>query len=37
MLTYKARLVGIAVIVTEELYTSTCSFLDHEPLAHQQR
>jgi putative transposase len=37
MLTYKAQLVGIQVIVTEESYTSKCSFLDHEPLAHQER
>ena len=32
MLTYKAKLVGIAVIVTEESYTSKCSFLDREPI-----
>jgi putative transposase len=32
MLTYKAKLVGIAVIVTEESYTSKCSFLDNEPI-----
>jgi len=32
MLTYKARLVGIEVIVTEESYTSKCSFLDREPI-----
>lgn len=32
MLTYKAKLVGIAVIVTEESYTSKCSFLDFEPI-----
>jgi putative transposase len=37
MLTYKAQLVGIAVIVTEESYTSKCSFLDSEPLAHQEQ
>ncbi len=30
MLTYKAELVGIRVIITEESYTSKCSFLDHE-------
>jgi putative transposase len=35
MLTYKAQLVGIEVILTEEGYTSKCSFLDSEPLAHQ--
>jgi putative transposase len=32
MLTYKCRLVGIAVMVTEESYTSKCSFLDMEPI-----
>jgi putative transposase len=32
MLVYKAQLVGIAVIVTEESYTSKCSFLDLEPI-----
>lgn len=32
MLTYKAELVGIRVIVTEESYTSKCSFLDSEPI-----
>lgn len=30
MLTYKAQLVGIAVAITEESYTSKCSFLDNE-------
>ena len=29
---YKAELVGIQVIVSEESYTSTCSFLDLEPI-----
>lgn len=32
MLAYKAELVGIQVILTEESYTSKCSFLDNEPL-----
>ena len=32
MLTYKATLVGIAVVITEESYTSKCSFLDMEPI-----
>jgi putative transposase len=32
MLTDKAELVGIPVIVTEESYTSTASFLDADPL-----
>jgi putative transposase len=36
MLTYKAKLVGIAVIVTEESYTSKCSFLDMEPIGKQE-
>lgn len=33
MLTYKARLVGITVILTEESYTSKCSFLDMKPVS----
>ena len=32
MLEYKAELVGIQVIVSEESYTSKCSFLDLEPV-----
>jgi putative transposase len=32
MLTYKAQLVGMRVIVTEESYTSKCSFLDLEDI-----
>ncbi|MFL5706379.1 MAG: RNA-guided endonuclease InsQ/TnpB family protein [Ktedonobacteraceae bacterium] len=37
MLCYKARLVGIAVMITEESYTSKCSFLDMEPIGkHEQ-
>ncbi|MCH8292224.1 transposase [Candidatus Poribacteria bacterium] len=32
MLTYKAQLVGIKVVVTEESYTSKCSFLDLESI-----
>jgi putative transposase len=32
MLTYKAQLVGIQVILTEESRTSKCSFLDLEPV-----
>ena len=32
MLTYKAKLVGIKVIITEESYTSVASFLDGDPL-----
>lgn len=32
MLRYKAELIGIRVIITEESYTSKASFLDHDPL-----
>jgi putative transposase len=32
MLQYKAQLVGITVIITEEAYTSKASFLDRDPL-----
>jgi len=32
MLTYKAELVGIRVVMTKESYTSKCSFLDFEPI-----
>jgi putative transposase len=32
MLQYKAALVGITVIITEESYTSKASFLDRDPL-----
>jgi putative transposase len=32
MLTYKAELVGISVLITEESYTSKASFLDRDPL-----
>ncbi len=34
MLTYKAELVGIQVILTNESHTSKCSFLDDEPVQH---
>ena len=34
MLTYKAQLVGIQVILTEESHTSKCSFLDSEEIGH---
>lgn len=30
MLSYKCKLVGIAVVITEEAYTSKCSFIDNE-------
>jgi putative transposase len=36
MLTYKAELVGIQVILTNESHTSKCSFLDGEPIGHQE-
>ena len=36
MLAYKAELVGIRVIITEESYTSKCSFLDNEPVKKQE-
>lgn len=32
MLTYKAKIVGIQVIIQEESYSSKCSFLDFEPV-----
>ena len=35
MLKYKAKLMGIKVIITEESYTSKCSFIDSEPLSKQ--
>jgi putative transposase len=37
MLSYKAELVGIRVILQEEGHTSKCSFLDNEPICHQER
>lgn len=37
MLTYKAQLVGITVIITEERHTSKCSFLDHEFIGHHDQ
>jgi putative transposase len=35
MLTYKAELDGIQVALTEESYTSKCSYFDNEPPTHQ--
>ena len=35
MLKYKAKLIGIKVMITEESYTSKCSFIDSEPLSKQ--
>ncbi len=37
LLTYKAELVGIKVIVTEESYTSKASFLDQDPIPIYQK
>jgi putative transposase len=37
MLTFKAALAGIKVILTEESYTSKCSFLDNESLGKHER
>jgi putative transposase len=36
MLTYKAELVGIKVVLTNESHTSKCSFLDDEPICHHE-
>ncbi len=36
MLTYKAELVGLQVILVEESHTSKCSFLDLEPIHHHE-
>jgi putative transposase len=36
MITYKAVLKGIEVLLTEESYTSKCSFIDMEPLKKQE-
>jgi putative transposase len=37
MLKYKCELVGIKVVLTEESHTSKCSFLDMEPVCHQEK
>lgn len=37
MLQYKAELVGITVMLTEESHTSKCSFLDGEPVGHHEQ
>lgn len=37
MLRYKAQLAGIRVLITEESYTSQCSFLDLEPIGRHER
>ena len=36
-LEYKCKLVGIKVILTEESYTSKCSFLDNEPIKKHEK
>lgn len=36
MLSYKCKLVGIAVMMTEEAYTSKCSFIDNEEMKHHE-
>ena len=36
MLQYKCKLAGIVVIITEESYTSKCSFIDNEELKHHE-
>lgn len=37
MITYKCKLVGIDVILTEESYTSKCSLIDAEEMKHQEK
>ena len=37
MLSYKAEMVGIKVIITEDSYTSKASFLDNDPLPVYQK
>jgi len=37
MLQYKADMVGIDVILVEESHTSKCSFIDNEPVQHQDK
>ena len=37
MLSYKAAAMGIALIVTEESYTSKCSFIDNEDICFHER
>jgi putative transposase len=36
LLTCKAELHDIRVVITEERHTSTCSFLDNEPVCHNE-
>lgn len=37
MIEYKCKLVGITVIITDESYTSKCSFIDFEKLEHHEK
>lgn len=37
MLTYKAEMVGIKVVVINESHTSKCSFFDNEPVTHHEQ
>ena len=37
MLEYKCKLVGIEVKITEESYTSKCSFIDKEEMEHHEK
>lgn len=36
-LQYKAALIGITVVLVEEMHTSKCSFLDDEPIEHHDQ
>lgn len=36
MISYKCKLVGMAVMMTEESYTSKCSFIDNEEMKHHE-
>ena len=36
MISYKCKLVGITVTLTEESYTSKCSFIDNEEMKHHE-
>ena len=36
MMSYKCKLVGITVMLTEESYTSKCSFVDNEEMKHHE-
>jgi transposase len=37
MIKYKCELVGIEVVITEESYTSKCSFIDKEEMKHHDK